>query len=292
MQSYIFILIADILLAGNFAFQKLYSKKQSESVSSGILFNILTGFFGCIIFFIYTKFKIEFSSFSLLCAFLQTLTVISYTFISFKILKHGNLALYTLFLMTGGMTLPYIFGLIFLNENFSAMQLSGLVFIISGIIFSNAGVKKISEKQIILCVFVFILNGITSIISKIHQINISYNPINSESFTFWTSLFKMIICIPLYFIYISKNKKKDEKSFKISFSAIISSLFAAAAGCISYRFQLLGAVSIPATVLYPLITGGSIILTSLTGMICFREKITKNQIIAIGLCIIGTCLFI
>lgn len=291
MKSYVLILLADILLAGNFAFQKLYSKKQGESISSGFLFNIFMGFFGCIILFFGNGFKIETSWFSLLCALMQTASVTLYTLISFKILNHGNLALYTLFLMTGGMTLPYIFGLIFLKEPFFAMHLIGLILIIFGVIFSNTGVKKLSKDQIILCVFVFILNGITSIVSKIHQVSITYNPINSESFTFWTSFFKMIICIPLYLAACRKDTKSSSTA-KISLSSIIVVLFASAAGCISYLFQLIGAVNIPSTILYPLITGGSIILTALTGMIFFKEKITRNQLISIALCFIGTCFFI
>lgn len=46
--------------------------------------------------------------------------------------------------------------------------------------------------------------------------------------------------------------------------------------CISYMLQLIGAESLPASVLYPFITGGSIILTSFAG-VAFLKRKTHNS---------------
>jgi len=54
----------------------------------------------------------------------------------------------------------------------------------------------------------------------------------------------------------------------------------------------LGAEKLPATVLYPFITGGSMLFSSIIGAIVFREKLSKNLILSIGLCLIGTLLFL
>lgn len=287
MKSYIVVLIADILLACNFSFQKLYTQKTDNSVSNGLLYNILTGSIGCIILFIVNGFSVEITPFSLLCAFLQTLCVASYTLISFKILKLGNLSLYTLFLMTGGMILPYIFGLIFLDESFSVMTCIGLVLIAVSIVITNTGSAKPSKKQILLCLLVFVLNGFTSIIAKVHQVNTDYRIICSESFAFWTNFLKALICIPFY----PRLRKKSSAKFHLEPTVLAAVCFAGIASSISYVFQLSGAVNIPATVLYPLITGGSIIFSSAAGFL-FKEKISKNQITAIIICFTGTCMFI
>lgn len=287
MKSYILVLIADILLACNFSFQKLYTQKTDNSVSNGLLYNILTGSIGCIILFFVNGFNVEFTPFSLLCAFLQTTCVASYTLISFKILKYGNLSLYTLFLMTGGMILPYIFGLIFLGENFSVMTCIGLVLIAVSIAIMNTGSAKPSKKQILLCLLVFVLNGFTSIIAKVHQVNTDYRIIRSESFAFWTNFLKALVCVPFYL----RLRKKASAKIHLEPAVLAAVCFAGIASSISYVFQLSGAVNIPATVLYPLITGGSIILSSLAGLL-FKEKLSKNQIAAIIICFAGTCMFI
>ena len=86
-MPYLFILLADILLAGSFVYQKKYQQNCGESIKSGILFNLLTGVFGCVILFIMNGFKVETSVFSMVFATLQTVLVVAYTMISFKILK-------------------------------------------------------------------------------------------------------------------------------------------------------------------------------------------------------------
>ena len=69
-------------------------------------------------------------------------------------------------------------------------------------------------------------------------------------------------------------------------------LASAVVGGVSYMLQLIGAQNLPATVLYPCVTGGSIIFSAFAGKIFFKEKITKAQWISIGLCFAGTCMFL
>ena len=61
---------------------------------------------------------------------------------------------------------------------------------------------------------------------------------------------------------------------------------------ISYMLQLIGAAHLPATVLYPFITGGVVVLTSLTGVVLFHEKLSKRQLAGDLACFIGTLLFL
>ncbi|MBQ4559467.1 MAG: EamA family transporter [Tyzzerella sp.] len=61
---------------------------------------------------------------------------------------------------------------------------------------------------------------------------------------------------------------------------------------VSYMLQLIGAVNLPATVLYPIVSGGSIIFSTIAGMICFKERPNLYQKIGVVLCFVGTCLFL
>ena len=49
---------------------------------------------------------------------------------------------------------------------------------------------------------------------------------------------------------------------------------------------------LPASVLYPIVTGGSIVFSAILGKIFFKEILTKYQLFGILLCFTGTCLFI
>lgn len=289
MINYFLIIVADIFLAFNFIAQKKYQSTEGNSMPAGLFYNLSTGLISAIIFVFLSGFDIKPTAYSFIAAFAQTILVSLYTLISFKILKDGNIALYTLFLLTGGMVLPYIFGVLFLDELLTIPRTIGLILIIIAIALSNTGIKKPSKKQIFLCILIFIINGFVSIISKLHQTEVLYETIDSESFVFWTSIIKFFACIPLFLVSAKKAAQPYKPNLKKAFLPIIfSSLFSG----VSYLLQLIGAVELPATVLYPLVSGGSIILTSLIGFIVLRETLTREQIIGILVCFIGTCLFL
>lgn len=68
-------------------------------------------------------------------------------------------------------------------------------------------------------------------------------------------------------------------------------LISAAVCGVSFVLQLIPAKYVSATVVYPFITGGSILFTALAGRIAVKEKITKKAI-GLALCFAGTCMFL
>ncbi len=289
MTNYILLLFADILLALSFVSQKIYQKQGGDSNLSGIFYTMMVGLCSAVIFFIISGFNINITPYSALMATAQTILVALYTILSFKVLKAGNLALYTLFLMTGGMVLPYIFGVMFLDEELTILRSIGLLLITASVILSNTGIKKPSKTQILLCVLIFFLNGCVSIVSKLHQVEAVFKTVDSDSFVFLTSAIKALISLPIFLVL----KKKSNLSFNPDIKKILPIIaLASIFSGISYMLQLIGAVSLPATVVYPLITGGSIIFSSIAGLLILKEKLTKEEIAGIIICFVGTCLFL
>ena len=112
-MSYVMLVLAAFLLACDFSINKLYQRRAGTGILAGLGFNALIGIFSAVIFFAASGFKIGFSFYSLIVAAIFTLFVMTYNIIGFRIMKYGSMAIYTLFLMTGGMTVPYVFGLFF-----------------------------------------------------------------------------------------------------------------------------------------------------------------------------------
>ena len=198
------------------------------------------------------------------------------------------MSLYSLFLMSGGMLLPYIFGILFLQEPLTLLRILGILFILAAVYLSNPAKCKLDKSQLILCVIIFIMNGFVSIISKCHQINITFAPVDNTSFVMYSGICK---CIMSSFALLFCKSTETKYSFATRKSIYII-LGAACISGISYTLQLMGAKALPASVLYPLITGGSIIFSTLCGKLLFKEKVSKFQIISVALCFIGTCLFL
>ena len=61
---------------------------------------------------------------------------------------------------------------------------------------------------------------------------------------------------------------------------------------VAYMLQLIGAASLPATVLFPIVTGGTIVCTSLFDKICFKEKLSRKTKISIAICVLALILFV
>lgn len=154
----------------------------------------------------------------------------------------------------------------------------------------------------------FFINGGMSIVSKAHQINI--NALPTYDFLIWNYLFQFAlsaICFCIYMLVDKKNTtqsaviKEEENtenlvSVKSKRGIIFQSLLIAAAfsviSGIGFLLQLNAAKNLPASMLYPFVTGGSIILTALAVGIFYKEKIDRKTWFSLALLLIGTILFI
>lgn len=294
MKDYILLITADIFLAANFAIGRVYQKRAGTSFSASFKFSAISGLFTSLIFFIYNGFEFKASVFSALIAVLLGLLGSTYTLIGFRIMKRDGMSLYTLFLMTGGMTVPYLFGQIFLDESFSWLRALGLVIIIGGVFFSASGKKRPDKLTLTLCVAVFFLNGCVSVVSKLHSINTELAVAPSD-FVVLSGLIGALVNTLLLFAV--RGRGAAEKQACTSLMGRIITLLllpfcAALVGGISSVLQLTGAATIDASLLYPFITGGSIVFSALTGIIIFRERPSRGTVVSIVLSFIGTLFFL
>lgn len=288
MGNYILLLVSVILGAGNLAANRLYQKKMGVSLRAGMIYMVLYGIFSSLVFWAVKGFRLQVSAYSLAMAGLMALLSTGYTLIGFLLMKEEKMTLYTLFLMTGGMTVPYLWGLFGLDESFSYARTAGLIMIAAAICLSNSGkgVHKEGGKTGLLCGAVFLLNGLVSVISKEHQISAAAVP--STDFVLLSNLARIVFCLPL----LGTAGKKGAGYPALSFRAMRLVLLATLLGSVSYWLQLIGAKSLPATVLYPIVTGGTIVFGALFGQYFFKEKLTRRMRMALLLCCIGTCLFL
>lgn len=299
MMNYILVTFSVILLAVSFALQHQYQKIEGDGQKAIMIYNLFVALFGAIIFWGIDGFEIRFTMYSVFMASAMALLSLVYTIIGFRLLKIGGMTLYTLFLMTGGMVVPYIWGLLFLDEPFSMLRTFGLLLIGIAVVLSNLGTEKVKAKQIVLCIAVFFLNGFVSVVSKLHQIETEFPTVSSEGFVMLTNLTKFIMCAIMLMVYRLRQTEEKEQGKElvkgntvVSRKAVVLMIVVAAVSGISYLFQLYGAKELPATVLYPFITGGSILFSAICGYIVFKEKPSKRMWASIGLCLVGTLMFL
>lgn len=287
-MNYIIILIATIMIAFEFVFSKLYQCNEGAGLVSVLKFNAFNGLFTALFFFGISGFKIELSLFSLIMAFVFAISLMSFSVIGFYILEKGGMAVYSIFLMSGGMLLPYFYGVRYLDEKYSHLRLIGILIILVAVIFSNKAKYSFNPSFYVLCTLIFLLNGIVNITSKAHQVNETYFAVSNTNFVMYAGAIKFLLS-SISLLFCKKNKSLITFSKKTSPLTILGG--AVACG-MSFTLQLLAANKVYASVLYPLITGGTLIFSAIAGFIFFREKITKPQFIGISLCVIGTLFFL
>lgn len=293
-MQYAVLILAAILLGLNFATNKIYQKTYGATLKASAIFNILLGLFSFVIFYLIGGFKLEITCFSAAMAALFSLLSIGYTCIGFCILKlNGSIAVYTMYLMTGGMVLPYVYGIFFMDEPLKIIRTVGLVVIMLGIVVLNISPKEKNKnnKVFLLCALVFLLNGLVSIISKIHQTESVYECVSSMEFVALSGLFKFTLAAILLCL-IGRKEKSISLNILMNKNVLIITAASAVLSGTSYFLQLLGAKTLPTTVLYPFITGGSIVCSSVTDLIVFKEKISAKIMLSIALCFLGTLLFL
>lgn len=288
-MDYALVITATVLLAIDFSISKKYQSVVGTSPAVGLIFNMANGLLTAIIFWAIGGFKLTFSPFSAILASGMALCGLLYSLLGFRILKTGNMSLYSLFLMSGGMLVPYIYGLWRWDEEPGLWRILGVICILTAVALSNRAKSQVSAKLLSLCAAIFLLNGMVSILSKCHQIEKVYPTVESAGFVMYSGIARAIFsaaALPFF-----KREKTAEGGKFWSFSLLLAA-GSAVIGGVSYLFQLIGAETLPATVLYPIVTGGSILFSTFAGKLFFKEKISTTQWISVGLCFVGTCLFL
>ncbi|MBE6730028.1 MAG: hypothetical protein E7568_07380 [Ruminococcaceae bacterium] len=300
MVSYIFILIAVLCFALQFVFTKIYEDTVGKSINISLIMLVITSMVGTAIFFIAGGFKVEFSQISLIWGIALAVIMIPYYIIGIKVISLGSLAVYSMFMMLGGMLVPFFYGILFLNEKISIGKLSGTVLIALFIIFqafgqSDKSVEKEDKKTKIiffaLCLVVFFINGMTGVIAKAHSI--SKGAVSETDFTvIYCFLTASLSIIFLIFNCIKNSKKKlseIRKVFNIKPVLTLTILGGAAYG--GNFFLLLAANKVPASVQFPLVSGGVIVLSALFSAFLFKENLSKKEWLSVLGAFLSTFLF-
>lgn len=295
MKEYLLVFLSVVLLAFSFIILKFYQQRTDTTTKSSALFNIYSATCSFLLFFAINGFTMKLSLFSVVMAILQATSGFVYSLIGYRILAKGSVALYTLFLMSGGMVVPAVIGWLFLDEPLTLLRVLGVLIIVAAIVINNSGLTRPHPRVLLMCVAVFFLNGLVSVFAKLHQIHADLGAVGTTDYVLISTSLTWLMAIGTYLSLHFRDRKTTAKPQKRKggvWLPLVIVLLSSAVGSASSFLQLEGAKNLPASVLYPMITGGSIILSGLFSMLFFREKISKREWVGIAVCTVGTCFFL
>ena len=295
-MDYLYLFLSVLCIGLQLIFSKIYQTKAGNGLITSLIFMLFSGIIASILLIFICGFNLSFNLFALLMALGGIVCVVGYNVIGMKMMSIGRVAVYTMFLMLGGMFVPSIFGIIFLKEPITYFKIIGIVLLIAALILPT--IKKEDQKSknaklfTILGIIVFLLNGMVGIFNKMHQISI--NAIPTLEFSFFQNVISVVLISLIFIVYLIINKNTSllvsntKKVLPFWWTIVLFSIISQTGGIL----LLLAAKTIDASVMYPVSTGGVIVITALFGLIVYKEKVNLFIGLSILLSIISTILFL
>lgn len=200
--------------------------------------------------------------------------------------KKNGVVLSSIFMKLGIM-MPLVISIALFKEMPTVVQMFGFVIAIIAIVLINLKGKNINSESAertelgiakVGLILVLIGCGMSDGMSKVYQ------ELGTDEFEELFLVFTFVIAFLFSLLLIRVKKQKITKN-ELFYGAMLG-----IPNYFSARFLLKALGEIPAVVVYPTFSIGTIAVITLTGVIVFKEKITKLQIFAIGLITIAVVL--
>lgn len=202
----------------------------------------------------------------------------------FKMLSLANGPMnITLLVTTSAMIVPTMSG-VFFGEKFSIAKLV-VVFLLLGCIYLSIkqdSTTKINKKWFLFCGLAFIFFGAIGVVQKIHQS--SAHKAEVSGFLFVAFCCAIVFCV----IRNIGSGEKVHWDWKTVAAGLVCG--GCAFGMNYLNLKLSG--MLPSQLIFPLINGSTIVLSSVISVVLFKEKLSKRQTIGLigGIaCLVGIC---
>lgn len=278
-MDYFIVIVAVAMFGGCFALNDAYRKLRSSSMASSMESSFVGSLAALFLMLVMSGFHFEVTPFTLIIAFLASLNDMAFTYFSFRSLDSTNLSMYSLFSMLGGMALPFCQGILFYGEAVTVSKVVCFVFVFIALVLTVSRDK--GKKGTFFYAAVFVLNGMAGVLTKIFA-SAPYEKAGAEAFSAWICVFTVIMSGVLWIIFSRK-----ENMGKYTWKAFSVSTLNGSLNRIANFLLVIALVSLDASVQYPLVTGGVIIVSTLIS--CFTEKKpSKREICAVVVAFLGT----
>ena len=183
--------------------------------------------------------------------------------------------------MLGGMLLPFIHGILFYSEPFTLSKILCIIFIVIAL---SLTIEKGDEKKgLIYYLGIFILNGMSGVLAKYYQ-EAQFVKSSVAMYSIWLALINIVVGFIALLII---NKYQKVKEDKLTIKAVGINALSGVFDKVANFLLVLALLHVEASVQYPLVTGGVMIVSTLS---CYLlgNKVSKKEVISLILAFIGT----
>ena len=264
--------------------KKMYSQKQAGGAYT---FSALSALVAMIFFLITSGGSLEFT-----WAFVPHAIGFSITYslsivFSFLAIKEGPLSLTSL-ITSYSLLIPSIYGLFAWDEPFSALLAVGILILVVSIFLiqfepkaekSAEEVKRLTPKWIVYVSLAFIGGGGCSAFQKDQQL--TFNGAYKNEFMIVALFITFMAIMICAFCFEKKSVFEHAKRGVFTYGVC-----GAANGAVNYIVMVLS-LRMHASVMFPIISAGGILMAAILSMTVYREKLSKLQKIGLALGILA-----
>lgn len=279
---YLLLILAAFLFAVQFLFNQQYRRLKGEGLDATMTFSLYTSAISFVILFALGRFQLHITWFSLLIAVLYAAVCLLSSYAGLKAFGTANLSVYSIFMMLGGMLLPFAYGILFANEALSFAKALSILLICAAV---GCSFEKGAEGKNAYRFYaaIFVLNGLVGVLSKIH-LSVAALAVDSYSFMATIQLALLAMCL-LYCLMTRQGIPKPSGKLYLCLSGY------AVCNGIGNLFCQIALTSLPASVQYPIITGGVMVFSTLISL-ARREPLGGKTYLAAALACLSTILIL
>ena len=274
-MSYLIVFALCLLATSKVSLQSTFAKKNRTTDRDTVLFNGLVFFTAAVLFspYIFSASSVTWGFSALFAVFTVTFQL-SYT----KALSLGNVSV-TVMMVNLSMLFPIVVSAVVYQETVSLIQFIGILLtVVSFILCAETTSKKsLSGRWFSLSLAALFSNAGIGITQKIFTQRA--NGTDKESFVACSYAAAFLLTLT---VYILMRKAKTDRAIFKKPSLYVLSL---SVGVVLAVFQWLNTyaiATIDGTFLFPTYSGGSILLSTLAGIVLFKDAITTRQAASIA----------
>ena len=168
-----------------------------------------------------------------------------------------------------GVMVPTMLSMLIFGETPRATQLIGLAGAVCAIFLMN-GKGDRTAGSIVSLVVMMLTGGTSDFMSKVYEQ--MGNPALSNHFLLYIFAAALVMCAALCIVRRQRLTGKD----------VLFGLIIGVPNYLSAKFLLQALEQVPAVIVYPTYSVGTILLVAVVGMLCFRERLNQRKSVAMG----------
>lgn len=285
---YALIVLATFLFSVQFVFNDLYQRAEGATVVKAMLFSGINALVGGAMLMLTSPDAFQFTAFSFMMAALTAVNNVLAAYVSIMVLSRANLSVYSLYSMLGGMLLPFGYAILFQNEPVTWQKGVCAVLIVAALIMGVKGKeKKAEEAQGSRFVWlwymgIFVMNGLSGVFSTMHQ-RAGELAASASAYTLLSKGWSVALCLIVLLVCALRRQK-------IALSRPLRSVGSSAGYGVITTFAnlilLIALLHVDASVQYPIVTGGVIVLSLMWDWILGKRP-NRFAVCAAGVSFLG-----